>query len=205
MIHATSIWQRSALALVTVCGLALPACESDGHFSIFGYSTRPNYDCTIRTVRVPIFKNNVVQDTVRRGEEFDLTEAVIREIEKRTPFKVVGANCDADTELMGIIVNNPKQLLNRTQRNTVREGEVLLSVEIVWRNLRTGEVLSQPKKKGPPPDPATLVGPQPPPPPLLVQSKASFIPELGGSFTTARQQNVELLAKQIVYMMEKPW
>jgi hypothetical protein len=57
--------------------LALPACEWDGQFTVLGYTTRPNYDSGIRTVRVPIFKNV----TFWRGLEFDLTRAVVREIE----------------------------------------------------------------------------------------------------------------------------
>ncbi len=69
--------------LLTVASLA--GCQSTGHVSIFGYSTRPNYDECIRTVHVPIFENN----TFRRGLEYDLTRAVIREIEQKTPFKVV--------------------------------------------------------------------------------------------------------------------
>jgi hypothetical protein len=48
-------------------------------------------------------------------------------------------------------------------------------------------------------------GIQPPAPPVLIQSTASFIPELGGSITTARQKNVNSLAVQIVSMMEVPW
>jgi hypothetical protein len=43
------------------------------------------------------------------------------------------------------------------------------------------------------------------PPPVLVQSLGHFIPELGGSFASAQQENVDNLAIQIVSMMEKPW
>src|SRR5262245_2349620 len=42
---------------LAACALLLPSCATDGHFSILGYSTRPNYDPNIRTVRVPLFKN----------------------------------------------------------------------------------------------------------------------------------------------------
>ena len=38
---------------------------------------------------------------LRQGLEFDLTRAVVREIEAKTPYKVVGADADADTELTG--------------------------------------------------------------------------------------------------------
>ena len=76
------------------------------------------YDMGIRTIRVPIFRNQ----TFYRGLEFSLTQAVVREIEAKTPYKVVGEGCSADTELTGNIVNYAKAILNRTQLNEVREA-----------------------------------------------------------------------------------
>src|SRR5947208_8016260 len=129
---------------VVLCAIAglLPSCASDGNFCLFGYTTKPNYDTSIHTVRVPIFKNQ----TFYRGLEFELTQAVVREIEAKTPYKEVTASCDADTELTGNIVQFTKIILNRNQVNEVREAETIMGVEIVWRNLRTGEILSLPKK-----------------------------------------------------------
>lgn len=143
--RATSNWRR--LTARTAWALLLPllvsACEEGGHFTIAGYSTRPNYDARIRTIRVPIFKNK----TYIRGVEFDLTQAVIREIEQKTPFKVVGPGCDADTELTGTVVSFTKGLLNVNQLNEVREAETTLAVEVVWRDLRTGEYLTKPIRR----------------------------------------------------------
>jgi len=177
--------------------------------NILGYTTRPNYDTSIHTIRVLPFKTRILEDTVRRGVEFELTEAVIREIELKTPYKVVSAGCDADTELTGTIVSYTKGILNNNQENLVREAETLLTAEVVWKNLRTGEVLSAPRRKPQDVPPAALNAPvtalPPPPPPVLVQSSANFIPEVGQSFASARQKNVDNLAVQIVSMMEKPW
>lgn len=133
-----------ALALCAIAFL-LPACESDGHFAIFGYSTEPNYDCSIHTVYVPIFENR----TFYRDVEFDLTKAVIREIEAKTPYKVVSCRENADTELVGSIATITKNILNRNQLNEVREAQMVMNIEITWRNLRTGEVLSQARPTGP--------------------------------------------------------
>jgi lipopolysaccharide assembly LptE-like protein len=192
----------SALALV------LPSCEWDGQFTVLGYTTRPNYDPNIHTVYVPIFKNK----TIWRGLEFELTQAVVREINAKTPFRVVSDRASADTELTGTIISFNKAIINRNQLNEVREAETTLSVEVVWRNLRTGEVLSQPRKPGepppiqvPPPLPGAPVPPAAPAPVVQITSVAGFIPELGASITTARQDNVNRLAVQIVSMMEKPW
>ncbi len=191
--------------LLSLLILLLPSCAWDGHFTILNYTTRPNYDTCIRTVHVPVFENI----TFRRGLEFDLTRAVIREIEAKTPYKVVSGDCAADTELTGRIIALSKNLLNRNQLNEVREAETVLAVEIVWRDLRTGEILSGPRLGRPgdplPPVPPPDAPPPPPPPPVLVQSVGGFIPELGGTLTSAEKQNVDRLAIRIVSMMELPW
>jgi len=196
--------------LLAGVGLLLPGCAQDGHIDLFGYTSRPNYDLSIRTVFVPIFKNV----SFRRGLEFDLTRAVIREIEAKTPYKVVSDPCRADSELSGTILNLNKVLVNIDPENQVREAQTMLTVQVIWKDLRpghVGEVLSAPNRPGTPPIPALLPGDAPPPgvqppaAPVVIQSEASFIPELGESITTAQQRNVNRLAIQIVSMMEKPW
>lgn len=186
--------------------LLLAGCEEGGHFTVLGYTTRPNYDTSIRTVRLPIFKNLTMRDSTREGIEFQLTQAVAREIGLKTPYRVVGGDCDADTELEGTIVSFIKVPINYNQLNEVREAQTTMTVEVTWRNLRTGEVLSQPKAK---PDPIPVLSDQPPATQpkgsVTISSDASFIPELGQSMTTARQTNIDKLAVQIVSMMEKPW
>src|SRR5262245_18623075 len=107
---------RAVRFLIVGAVLVLPSCGWDGHLCILGYTTQPNYDTSIRTVYVPIFKNN----TFRRGLEFELTRAVIREIEAKTPYKVVSDPCNADTELSGAIIALTKTVINRTQMNEVR-------------------------------------------------------------------------------------
>jgi hypothetical protein len=191
------------LACLTALGcFLLPACES---FSLFGYTTQPLYNREIHTVRVPIAKNN----TYLKGLEYQLTEAVIREIELKTPYKIVTAGCPADTELTCKIVTFNKNVVNNNQLNGVREAETTLGVEVVWRDLRPGhggEFLSVQPKRPPSTEAVNPPPPLPPTPPVvLVQSLATFQPELGTSLATARQVNVDRLAVQIVSMMEKPW
>ena len=249
---------RWALLACAAAALALPSCQSDWSNSFFGYQAGQAtlYDTCIHTVRVPIFQNR----TLLRGIEFDLTREVVREINLKTPYRVVGPNEDADTELTGIIVAFTKGTLNVNQLNEVREQQTNMIVEVTWRNLRTGEVLSDPTRRTPGTSgpalpslpgaapisgqpglvpPGTINAPTPPgdvsavattaPPPLLgpdgkpiygpdgkllpipptgkiiIASLGDFIPEIGQSFTTAQQQNINNLAVQIVSMMEKPW
>jgi hypothetical protein len=136
--------------------LLLPACTPDGHFTVLGYTTAPNYDTSIHTVRVPIFENR----TFRRGLEFQLTEAVVREINSKTPYHVVGCDQPADTELRGRIIGGTKGILNLNQLAEIREAETAITVELSWVDLRTGEVLSRPGRRvGEPYGPEALVTP----------------------------------------------
>jgi Lipopolysaccharide-assembly len=141
--NGTRRWRRLSLAIVAgaMTALILPACSQDGHFSILGYTTAPNYDTTIKTVEVPIFENRSYQ----RGLEFDLTRAVVREIEAKTPFKVV--QCNADTKLTGVITSFQENYLLANPLNEARQKEVVMIVELTWTNLHTGEVLSRPSRR----------------------------------------------------------
>jgi len=213
---STASIRRSAIflapsALLAIVALLLPSCESAGNFTLLGYTTRPNYRCDIHSVRVPIFKNNAYRDATRQGIEMDLTQAIIRQIEAKTPFKV---NTESpDTELTGSIDYLNKGVLNRNQRNLPRETETTLACSVKWVDLRTGENLSRPAHGPGSLPPPALPGSPPavpgtPPPPsdkVAVFSLGHFIPEIGQSSTTAYKQNVDNLAIQIVSMMEEPW
>ena len=194
----------------SLIGFVCPACMQDGHLKILRYTTKTNFDSNIRTVRVPLFKNSTFTPGGGAGQglENELTLAVIREIESKTPYKVVNGNVPADTELSGSIVNFSKNIINRNQLNEIREAETNLAVQIIWKDLRTGEILSRPRADVNKGTPVALGGDpnvQPDTTPVLVTSLTSFIPELGQSITSARKTNVDVLATQIVAMMEIPW
>ena len=127
---------------IASCAVLLPSCAWDGHFDLLGYTTQPNYDTSYKTVRVPIFKTRVnLITTPIPGLEQDLTEAIVKEIQLKTPYRISQDN--ADTELTGTITAFTKTLLNYTQFNTVREAETTLVVDLVWRDLRTGKILTR--------------------------------------------------------------
>jgi hypothetical protein len=136
-------WSRAGALACAGLSVILPACDPDGNFTILGYTTRPNYDPKYKTIRVPIFQNK----TFTEGLEFDLTQAVVREIEAKTPMKVRTAGCPADLELTGTIQVVTKGILNVNQLNEVREGEMTITVELVLRDLHTGEILSRPGRR----------------------------------------------------------
>jgi hypothetical protein len=141
-------WGRRAFLSGLVAGGAslLSGCGWDGHFNVLGYTTKPPFDEKYKTIYVPIFANKAFQTTPYRGMEMELTRAVIREIEWKSKMKVISDCNRADTELLGTIITLNKQILNRTQQNEVREGNVVIAVELVWRDLRTNKVLSNPRR-----------------------------------------------------------
>lgn len=188
-------------------------CTTDGHMDLLGYSTKPNYDANIRTVYVPIFKNQVFQTTPFRELEKQLTRTVIARIEDRTPFKVISDPDRADTELLGTVVTLNKVILNVSQVNLVRQFDLMLTVEIVWRDLRTGKVLSNRSPALPaqvhvdPFDPrdSAPIDPLDPPIPVRLISTGRGIPEVGESTTTALKMAIDRMAILIVNLMEEPW
>ena len=180
----------------------LPSCESSGNFSLFGYSTCPNY--RYHSVRVPIFKSLIYRDSTRQGLEMELTQAIIDRINAVTPMKV-NVKCP-ETELTGTIVSLTKNILNRNQENLPRETETDLAVEVKWVDLNTGENLTKPAHvRGVPPPPPGTPGPPPPKDTVAVFSLGQLIPEIGQSSASAYKQNVDRMAIQIVSMMEDPW
>ncbi|MER3415516.1 MAG: hypothetical protein C4297_04785 [Gemmataceae bacterium] len=191
-----------------VCGIALApllGCEAIAPWTLCGYTVGSPFPCDIRTVRVPIFRNQ----TPIRGLEFQLTEEVIKRIEMRTPWKVV-QDGPADAELIGKIVAAPKRVLVHNPLNEIREGEYTLVVEVTWRDLRpvvgpgADSSFDTPEHTAPDalPLPASRLAPAAP---QRLQRSATFIPELGESTLTARHEAIVKLADTIVNMMESPW
>jgi hypothetical protein len=92
-------------------------------------------------VAVPIFANN----DFHRGVEFRLTEAVIKQLEARAPYKVVPRE-RADTILEGQINKVSLGSISRDyQTNLVREQILVILMDLTWKDLRTGQVLLQRK------------------------------------------------------------
>jgi len=93
------------------------------------------YPTHIRTVYVPVFGSTSFRPHL--GER--LTEAVQKEIELKTPYKVVGTP-DADSILSGHVVGETKHLTVQTRQGQPRAVEVELAVEVSWLG-RQGQVI----------------------------------------------------------------
>jgi len=212
--------RRRFLGLTAAGPLALAGCRG---FTIFGYQVGAAalYDENISTIYVPVFNNRAFQTNPFRGIEVSITQAVIHEIGAKTPFRVVSDPERADTELLGNVVSIVKNPLNRTQQNTLREGEVVVTVDVVWRDLRDGTILSAPRKPRLPGTPAPADEkpipfdpnvPLPPPGcevqpivPARIVAGGRYVMELGETNSSAALRVENAIAIQIVSMMEKKW
>ena len=102
-----------------------------------GYTQKELFPETYRTVAVPIFENR----TFYRHVAMDLSEALIKEVEQRTPYKVV-APATADTILQGTVVQVEQTPLSRRPGSGVPEElEVRIVVNFEWKDLQAGQVL----------------------------------------------------------------
>lgn len=91
----------------------------------------------MRSVAVLLFENR----TYSKGLEAQLTEAVIKEIQRSTPWVVTGRD-NADTVLSGVIVDTRLRAMSIGRvTGLVLEQAVEISVDFDWRSRGTGKVL----------------------------------------------------------------
>ena len=102
-----------------------------------GYSFSSVYDESIQSVAIPIFKN----ETTSRGLEVTLTESLIKEIQKRTPWHIAPTD-RADTTLVGVITNTSLSVLSDDpQTGLVQEQAARITIRYEWRDNRSGDVI----------------------------------------------------------------
>jgi hypothetical protein len=137
-------WDGLAGAAIGLACLVCSSCSWDGNFTILGYTTRPNYDTQYKTVRVQIFHDPTFWGVVPvpGSLEAQITRELVRQIELKTPYKVVSG--DADTEIIGYIQAFTKNMLNYNELYEVREAETTLFAAVLWRDLHTGKILTAP-------------------------------------------------------------
>lgn len=147
------------------------------------------YRPDIFTVAVPPFQS----ESLRRHLGERLTEAVVKEIELKTPYKV-SRGINADSQLNGRIVHDAKYAITENVNDELRDIELEYFVEFSWRN-RQGNPLIQEQMLT---IPNQLIN-------LEVGQSVHFVPEGGQSRATAEQVAIQRLAEQIVASMELPW
>lgn len=125
---------RAALATLAALAMAGPGCSSD---PAKGYSFKALHDENIRTIAVPVFDNQ----TFSTGMEVELTEAIIKEIQRTTRWAVV-APSEADSVLTGSLTGSElRRFSDDSETGLVQEMAVELRVDFDWQDNRTGRTL----------------------------------------------------------------
>ena len=145
------------------------------------------YNPAIRTIYVPIVRN----DTFRQDIGVQLTEALQKTVELRTPYKVI-ASPSADSTLTCRVTSQAKRTVAEARTDEPRAVETMLTVELTWTD-RQGNLLME-----------NRFVPQGELAFYFIQG-VDFVPEGGQSMATAQQRAVEQLANQIVSQMESRW
>jgi hypothetical protein len=171
MLHSTAA--RLMLLLVMLLGPALGGC---------GYTTKEVFPKQYQTVAVPMFENR----TFYRGIEFDLSEALVKQIESRTPYKVAPPNV-ADTMLAGSITNIEQDRISRTfTGNVPQEMEVRVTVNFEWKDLDRAQTIRS--RAG-------------------FEAVGRYLPTrpISEPFEIAQREAVQTLAQDIVSTMQGEW
>ncbi len=174
------------LALVLFAGALTAGCN-DGQGGLLGYTAEELYPENVGTVSVEIFGNR----TFQQGVEFHMTEALIKEVELRTPYKVV-ARGKADTAITGNVLAVQRRVLSRTfEAGIPQEVQVVVTVEFEWKDLRSGEVL---RKRA------------------SIQGTGEFVPVtnypdhiVSEPYDIAQHEAAAELARDIVSLMRRDW
>jgi hypothetical protein len=144
------------------------------------------YRPDIRTVHVPV----VTSGSFRRDLGERLTEAIVKELETNSPYKVVGSD-QADSILTVRLDSDLKKVLAENANDEPRNIEAMFYCHMTWRD-RRGNLISQSAM----PLDDTIVN---------LSASSAFVPESGQSLATAHQKVIQRLAADIVSQMEAGW
>lgn len=160
--------KRVILALAAV---ALTGC---------GYTTGSLVADRYHTIAVPVFDNT----TRRHDLEYELTRAVVEEIQTRTSLRVVGPSDSPDLVLKGSLVDVDEDVLSHRDNQRIRESAYFLTAEVEFVDGRTGAPVIKKDR---------------------LTERESFVPDLGETVTTARETAGRALAEKIVHRLESAW
>jgi hypothetical protein len=166
---------------ILLAALGLPGCAA------YRIGNGTLYAPDVTTVYVPMIES----DSFRRDLGERLTEAVVKEIELKTPFKVVGSPDAADSILAARLVSDTKRVIVENQNDDPRAMEMAMFAQVNWHNRRR--------------EPLGPIAAIPLPPELGIGQTAPMLAEAGQSVATQQQQAIQRLAEQIVATMEEPW
>lgn len=139
------------------------------------------YPAQFRSVSVHIAGNR----TFWAGAEYDLTEAVAKEISHRTPYVVMGGS-RADSNLKLTVTDVRQIQVARRSFGAPQEMEFVMSVDMEWQDAVTGRPVR------------SLKG---------LSAPGRYIPSIGAheQYQVAQREAAERLARDIVDAMREEW
>ncbi len=165
--------------VVLMLALSLSACSSD---PTLGYANVSPHASSVRSISVPIFNNTSHQ----HGTETLLTQALMKRVQRSTPWKLTTSNA-ADTTLTGSIVSVELERLGQDHVTGLgNEMAVDIAVDFRWVDNRTGESLIARRN---------------------FRGSATFVPAQGvrEPIETGLQGAVEALADSIIAELRTDW
>jgi len=123
------------VGVVALVSTGVAACSSNPRE---GYSFQSTYASDVRSVAVPVFENY----TFEIGVEAELTEAVIKEIQRSTGLKVVQGG-GADSMLTGVVTRSEmRRLTLDRQTGLVQEQALTFIIDFDWKDNRSGSMIA---------------------------------------------------------------
>lgn len=160
--------------------LAIVGLLAAGGCHFYQVGNQEMYCANVQTVYVEMFES----DSFRKFLGQRLTEAVVKEIELNTPMRITERSL-AQSILRGRLIRDRKRVLTETINDDPRDIQVDFLLEVTWTDPAGNPLMTRQV--------------------LRLDRAVDFIPEGGPSLTTAEQELINRLARQIVQQMEMPW
>ncbi len=171
--------QRITIGLLVMSVFAACGCDVDPEV---GYTTRDQYIQGVSTIYVPLWNRN--RSIYRRELESRLTEAVIKEIQATTHYRIA-AQDKADSILTGEIVRVYQEAMaNNPDTGHPREKEIIVVLAFQWVDLRNGEMLAKETS---------------------MEVTTTYIPDFDVDFFQGSEALFGKAAREVVKRMEAPW
>ncbi len=159
---------------------SLAGCSYQQSADKSGYTHGSVFRNDVRTVAVPAFGTK----SYTRGDEVTLSQAIITQIESRTPYKVVPIE-RADTVLEGMVISTGVGTVSADNFTALpQEHLYTISCDFTWKDLRTGQIIVERRN---------------------FEQSGTYYPTLGEGRFTGRQSVAESLAASIVDEMAGDW
>jgi Lipopolysaccharide-assembly len=158
----------------------LAGCAYTQNDSSSAYTWGSIHRKDVRTVAIPAFGTKAFS----RGDELAVTQALIAQIESRTPYKVVPQD-RADTVLEGMVVSVGRGTVSIDQFTALpQEALYTISVDFTWKDLRSGQILVERRN---------------------FEQSNTYYPTLGDGRFVGQQTTAEALAASIVDELQGDW